>query len=138
MADFSYWGEAVGRGLGWPEQSFRSAYARNRRLATDNAIDESAVAEALFRVVPSSLKWSGPTVELHRQLTASVGKAIAVSSRWPKHVSRFSGELRRLAPQLRERGLSLAFSRSRDQRLISLTYDNDWAFRHPHRNHHGS
>ena len=88
--------------------------------------------------VPPSLKWSGPTLELHRQLTASVGKAIAVSSRWPKHVSRFSGELRRLAPQLRERGLSIAFSRSRDQRLISLTYDNDWAFRHPHRNHHGS
>ena len=138
MADFSYWGEAVGRGLGWPEQSFRSAYARNRRVATDNAIDESAVAEALFRAVPPSLKWSGPTVELHRQLTASVGKAIARSSRWPKHVTRFSGELRRLAPQLRERGLSLAFSRSRDQRLISLTYANDWSFRHPHRSHHGS
>jgi hypothetical protein len=137
MADFSYWGEAVGRGLGWPEQSFRSAYARNRRVATDNAIDESAVAEALFRSVPSSLKWSGPIVELHRQLTASVGKTIAISSRWPKHVSRFSGELRRLAPQLRERGLSIAFSRSRDQRLISLTYDNDWSFRHPHRAQRG-
>ena len=138
MADFSYWGEAVGRGLGWPEQSFRSAYARNRRVATDNTIEESAVAEALFRVVPPSLKWSGPTAELHRQLTASVGKTIATSSLWPKHVSQFSGEVRRLAPQLRERGLSIAFSRSRDQRLINLTYDNDWAFRRPHRDQSGA
>jgi hypothetical protein len=138
MADFGYWGEAVGRGLGWPEHSFRSAYARNRRVATDNAIDESAVAEALFRAVPPSLKWSGTTAELHSQLTAGVGKTIAASSRWPKHVSRFSAEVRRLAPQLRERGLAIAFSRSRDQRLITLTYDNDWSFRRPHRDHSAS
>ncbi len=138
MADFGYWGEAVGRGLGWPEHSFRSAYARNRRVATDNAIDDSAVAEALFRTVPPSLKWNGTTAELHGQLTAGVGKTIAASSRWPKHVSRFSAEVRRLAPQLRERGLAIAFSRSRDQRLITLTYDNDWSFRRPHRDHSAS
>jgi hypothetical protein len=138
MADFGYWGEAVGRGLGWPEQSFRSAYARNRRVATDSSIDDSAVADALFRSVPSTLKWSGTTSLLHRELTESVGKATAASSRWPKHVSRFSGEVRRLAPQLRERGLSIAFSRSRDQRLVTLTYDNDWAFRRPHRDHRGA
>ena len=61
MADFGYWGEAVGRGLGWPDQSFRSAYARNRRSATDSTIEDSAVADALFTSVPSSLKWSGTT-----------------------------------------------------------------------------
>ena len=38
MADFAYWGEAVGRALGWPEQSFRSAYARNRRVG-DRQLD---------------------------------------------------------------------------------------------------
>ena len=138
MADFAYWGEAVGRGLGWPEHSFRSAYARNRRAATDSSIDDSAVAEALFRSVPSSLKWTGSTTELHRQLTANVGRTTALSSRWPKHVSRFSVEVRRLAPQLRERGLAITFSRSRDQRLITLAYDNDWLFRRPHRDHRGS
>jgi hypothetical protein len=138
MADFAYWGEAVGRGLGWPEHSFRSAYARNRRIATDQAIEDSAVADALFSAVPSSLKWSGTIAELHRQLTATVSKEVANSSRWPKQIAKFSGELRRLAPQLRERGLSLAFSRSRDQRLITLQYDNEWLFRRPHRDHRQS
>ena len=69
MADFAYWGEAIGRGLGWPEQSFRSAYARSRRGATDSAIEDSAVADALFGSVPSTLKWSGSTAELHQKLT---------------------------------------------------------------------
>ncbi len=138
MADFGYWGEAVGRGLGWPEQSFRSAYSRNRRVATDSVLEDSAVADALFRSVPSSLKWSGATSELHRQLTASVGKSMATSKRWPKHVPQFSGEVRRLAPQLRDRGLSISFSRSRDQRLITLIYDGDWQFRRPLRDHHQS
>ena len=105
MADFAYWGEAVGQALGWPEQSFRSAYARNRRSATDNSIDDSAVANVLFGSVPSSLKWSGAIGELHRQLTETAGKQVASSRRWPKNVTQFSSELRRLSPQLRVRGL---------------------------------
>jgi hypothetical protein len=72
---------------------------------------------------------------LHRQLTEIAGKALAGSKRWPKSVTQLSGELRRLAPQLRERGLSIAFSRSRDQRLITLAFDNNWSFRRPHGNH---
>jgi hypothetical protein len=134
MADFAYWGEAVGQALGWPEQSFRSAYARSRRAATDNSIDNSAVADVLFESVPSSLKWSGAVAVLHRQLTEIAGKQVAGSKRWPKNVTQFSSELRRLSPQLRERGLSISFSRSRDQRLITLTFDNNWLFRRPHGN----
>jgi hypothetical protein len=134
MADFAYWGEAVGQALGWPEQSFRSAYARSRRSATDNSIDDSAVANVLFDSVPSSLKWSGAVALLHRQLTEIAGKELAGSKRWPKNVTQFSSELRRLSAQLRERGLSISFSRSRDQRLITLTFDNNWLFRRPHGN----
>jgi hypothetical protein len=134
MADFAFWGESVGRALGWPEQSFRSAYARNRRAATDNSIDNSAVADVLFDSVPSNLKWSGALAELHRQLTAIAGKQVAGTKRWPKNVQQLSSELRRLSPQLRERGLSIAFSRSRDQRLITLMFEENWSVRRPHGN----
>ena len=123
MADFAFWGEVGRPGLGWPEQSFRSAYARNRRAATDNSIDDSAVADVLFDSVPSNLKWSGSLANLHRQLTAIAGKQLPGSKRWPKNVTQLSSELRRLSPQLRERGLSIAFSRSRDQRLITLMFE---------------
>jgi hypothetical protein len=132
MADFAFWGEAVGQSLGWPEQSFRSAYARNRRAATDNSIDDSAVAQVLLGAVPSSLKWSGPITALHRQLTQFAGNKVARSKLWPRNISQLCGELRRLSPQLRERGLAIAFSRSRDQRLITLTFDNNWLLRRPH------
>ena len=106
MADFAYWGEAVGRGLGWPEHSFRSAYARNRRAATDSAIDDSAVADALFTSVPSSLKWSGAH---HRAAPPAHGERRQESSplraAGPRTWRGSQRELRRLAPQLRERGL---------------------------------
>ena len=90
MADFAYWGEAVGKALGWPEQSFRSAYARSRRTATDNSIDDSAVADVLFATVPSSLKWSGTIAVLHlssrkspakRSPAPNVGRRMSRSSR---------------------------------------------------------
>ena len=74
-------------GLGWPDQSFRSAYARNRRAATDNSVDDSAVAQVLFGSVPSSLKWSGPVTALHRQLTEFAGKKVAGSKLWPRNIS---------------------------------------------------
>jgi hypothetical protein len=134
MADFAFWGEAVGQALGWPEHSFRSAYARSRRAATDNSIDDSAVADVLFNSVPSSLKWSGTVAGLLRQLTEIAGKEIAGSKGWPKNVTQLTSEIRRLSPQLRERGLSITFSRSRDQRLITLTFDNNWLLRRPHGN----
>ena len=102
MADFAFWGEAVGKALGWPEQSFRSAYARSRRAATDNSIDDSAVADVLFAAVPPSLKWSGAISVLHSQLTEIAGKQLAGSKRWPKSFTQLASELRRLAPELRE------------------------------------
>ena len=41
MADFARFGEAVGRGLGWPDGEFLGAYAENRREATMSAIEAS-------------------------------------------------------------------------------------------------
>jgi hypothetical protein len=135
MADFAFWGEAVGQSLGWPEQSFKSAYARSRRTATDSSIDDSAVVDVLFESVPPSLKWSGSLAELHQQLTELAGKQVAGSRRWPKNVAALASELRRLSPHLRERGLSVSFSRSRDRRLVTLAFDDNWSFRRPHGTH---
>ena len=135
MADFAYWGEAIGRGLGWPEQSFRSAYARNRRGATIDTLENSAVADALFESAPSRTRWIGTCADLHHHLTSHVGKKVATSTRWPKTIARFSSELRRLSPHLRERGLSITFSRNRTQSLIGLTFDKGSLTRFPRLNH---
>jgi hypothetical protein len=50
MADYARWGEAVGRGLGWPSDKFLSTYNANRKEATWTTLDDSAVAVALLNI----------------------------------------------------------------------------------------
>ena len=44
MADFARFGEAVGRGLGWPPETFLAAYLENRREATVSSLEDSILA----------------------------------------------------------------------------------------------
>ena len=95
IADFAHWGEAVGRGLGWPPDQFLKSYLRNREAATIAAIEDSLVASVLL---PHRGSWSGPLAELYDDLTAEVGKKTAGSAGWPKTVAQFARELHRIAP----------------------------------------
>jgi hypothetical protein len=122
MFDFARFGEAVGRGLGWPAGSFLSAYNDNRLDATVATLEDSPVGTALLWLAHRMPKpWSGTTTKLHGRLTQLVGKKIAVSARWPKTSSALGNELRRIAPQLRMHGLSINFERTRESRSITLT-----------------
>src|ERR1039458_8378861 len=47
-------------------------------------------------------------------------------ARWPKTPRSFSNELRQIAPQLRARGLSVRFDRTRKRRLIPITRDENF------------
>src|SRR5262249_17456443 len=47
MADFACFGEAIGRGLGWEEGTFLSAYTENRKDAAALALEDSALASIL-------------------------------------------------------------------------------------------
>jgi len=121
MADFALWGEAVGYGQDWPREAFLSAYTRNRREATVEALEDSPVAAALIRTIPTVEHWTGPCAKLHASLASVIGKKTAASARWPKSTSAFSSELRRLAPQLRMRGINISFSRNSERRLVTIT-----------------
>ena len=83
MADFACFGETVGRGLGWPEGSFLTAYGDNRQAATPSALEDSAVASALL----SNAAWGGLenwtlcASEMLRELTAEVGPRVRASVR---------------------------------------------------------
>ena len=123
MADFALWGEAVGRGLGWPHEAFLSAYTRNRREATTEAIEDSPVAAVLLSTMPSVEKWSGTCARLHASLATAIGKKTTASARWPKSTTLFASELARLAPQLRLRGINITFGRNSERRLVTITTD---------------
>jgi hypothetical protein len=123
MADFARFGEAVGRGLGWPPGTFISAYNDNRRASSAAALEDSVVAATLLELAssgkaPSQAK--SPT-DLLSFLTDMADRKAISSARWPKTPSMLSNELRRLAPQLRARGMSVAFSKTHKSRMITIS-----------------
>jgi len=128
MADFASLGEAVGRALGWEEGSFLRAYRDNRLAATVTSLENSLVAAVLLRTAAwgGLENWTSTASEMLKKLSADVDPKIRASARWPKTPQLFADELRRLAPQLRRRGISVTFTRTAEKRLITINADKDF------------
>ena len=130
MADFAHWGEAVGRGLGWPENAFLKSYSRNRGAATIASVEDSMVASTLLRqdLLPSH--WKGSFAELYLLLTRVIGKHAGKLPGWPKSTAFFAREVHRVAPQLRLRGFSITFSRDSKARKLIIKRNDGCFNRH--------
>jgi len=130
MADFARLGDAVGRGLGWPEGSFLAAYNDNRQAATATSLEDSVIANVLL----TSAAWGGldnwtlSASEMLKELAGRAGPRFRASVHWPKTARSFADLLRRLAPQLRTRGITITFTRSAEKRLITIDADKDFDF----------
>jgi len=124
MADFAAFAEAVGRNLGWPAGTVLSDYNDNRCDAAVTHIEESPVASFLLEWAHELNDWSGTPTELLAQLNTLVEKKVRALRQWPKAPSALARELRRNAPHLRLHGISVAFERNREKRLITLTKTN--------------
>ena len=122
MADFACLGEAVGRGLGWPEGTFVETYGANRHEATVTALEESVLATVLLdcAALGGLINWTKSASEMLDDLADDVPRRVRASSRWPKSPRAFTNELRRIAPQLRTRGVSVTFIRTNTNRLITI------------------
>ena len=96
MADFAEWGEAIGRGLGWGADTFVSTYKDNRKEATHALLEDSPVATVMLALARGGINWSGKPQELYQGVVKIVGDRLGPS--WPKTISMFGSELRRIAP----------------------------------------
>ena len=122
MADYAEWGEATGRGLGWGTGVFASTYKSNRKEATEQVLEDSTVANVVLALARREVDWSGKPQELYQAAMKHASKEIG--PRWPKTISSFGSELRRIAPQLRLHGLSISFERRDGARIISLKMED--------------
>ena len=120
MADFAHWGEAVGRGLGWPENAFLKSYLGTRKAADFASIEDSMVANVLIGAEFIREEYTASLARLHVELTNYLGPQIARSAEWPKCAAHFGRELRRLAPQLRTQGVWLKFVRNNKYRRVTI------------------
>ena len=119
MADFAVWVIAAEAALGWEAGMFLSSYNRNRASAHELALESASIVPPLLRL-PS--EWEGTAGELLEQLLALAGEKITKREDWPANPRALSGQLRRLAPDLRSIGVDVAFApRTGQRRAITIS-----------------
>lgn len=128
MADFAVWATAAEASLGLNAGDFMRAYADNRGVANDIALEFSPVAPEISRFLQGTDAWEGTAGELLVELDARAGDELRRRRNWPKSPRGLSGALRRLAPNLRSTGISVTFpprEAGTGRRLIKLENRGD-------------
>ena len=111
MADFALWVIAAESGLGLAPGEFLTAYRENRKDAHGQALDACPIVEPLERFMSDKSEWTGTAKDLRAELDRKVDDITRSRPGWPKDETRLSGLLRRIAPNLRDRGLDIKQSR---------------------------
>lgn len=112
MADFACWIVAAEPAFRWPAGQFLAAYGRNRRVANSLALESSIIGPSIVALVGSVGLWQGIAGDLLMQLEASfTDEKTRGRKEWPGTPRKLSGELRRLAPNLRREGIEVTFGK---------------------------
>jgi hypothetical protein len=119
MADLAIWVTACEQSLGWPPSTFISAYAANRSSANDAAIEACIVGPVLQAFMAQRITWQGTSTELLAELEKAADDKTCHRKEWPGSARKLSGDLRRLAPNLRAAGIDVDFTKS-GKRLVRL------------------
>jgi len=121
MLDFAIWVTAAEEALGWTEGSFLAAYQANRRHAFEIGLESSLFYKMLAVVILPGEKFVGTASDLLQRLKGAekTGK-IEEAGALPRHASKTSGELRKIAPGLRQIGWTVNFPPRGKLRLIEI------------------
>ena len=119
MADFALWVTACEPALGWTPGTFIAAYASNRSSANDAAIEACIIGPVLQTFMAQRDTWQGTSTELLAELEKTADDRTCHRKEWPGSSRKLSGDLRRIAPNLRAAGIDATFSKSK-KRLIHL------------------
>jgi hypothetical protein len=111
MADFARWAIAAELGLGLREGEFLTSYRDNRQDAHGQALDACPLVEPLERFMSGVSEWTGTATDLLAALEDKTTERQQARPGWPKDGTRLSGQLRRIAPNMRSRGLDITLSR---------------------------
>ena len=107
MADFQLLGEAVAQAQGHPPGYFTSIYGSSASEGIDRSLEVYGVSNAIqvFMADQKDGVWEGTVLALKWALEFLPG---VEKSNWPKSPRGLSGQLKRLAPGLRQRGIQIS------------------------------
>jgi len=104
MADFAIWASAAEIELGFKEGEFIDAYNRNRKEASDVALESAPEAIWVYQFMQDKTMWEGTHLDLLRCLFPQLpGKGRA----FPRTPKALSAVLTRLKPNLRNVGITI-------------------------------
>ena len=121
MADFAQWGVAAEPSLTCETGEFLAAYLANRETANESAIESSVIAEPMVALLDDNEEWTGTPTELLYALEEKIPERTAKQRAWPKRPHNLSGELKRIAPNLRRMGIDVEFGKKSGNRFIHLS-----------------
>jgi len=128
MADFAVWATAGEQAMGLEHGAFLAAYHGNRVMANESALESSPVAKAILDLMTGTTWWSNSASDLLTELEHLADEKTVKLRTWPKTARALSGIVKRLAPNLRQIGIEVEFTREADRqrrRLISLTRQSE-------------
>lgn len=115
MADFAKWAMAAEEGLGLKEGEFMTAYSENRLDFHAQALESCPLFEPLDRFMSQISEWTGTASDLLEEMERKATKSQREDRRWPKDSTRLSGELQRIAPNLKMAGFEVRQYRESSQ-----------------------
>ena len=101
MADFAIWASAAEDVLGFKAEQFMDAYNRNRKEASDIALELSPAAIAVFDFMQKKAEWKGTFGDLLKSINDPQGQT------GPTTPKGFSSALERSKPNLRNAGITI-------------------------------
>jgi hypothetical protein len=123
MADFAKWVTAAEQTLGWHQGSFVSAYSANRKEAEGAALECNAVASAILTMIQAQGSWESTTADLITFLRKRYPAITEGGDAFPRQPAAFGTELRRLAPLLRSRGVTVTLTRTgKERRRVAMLH----------------
>jgi hypothetical protein len=109
MADFAQWVTAAEPALGWLPGAFLTAYLAGQEETNAVALDSYPIVDALRQLLANAGRWEGKPSALLTRLGELARDQGTRAPDWPKKPNVLSGQLKRLAPNLRKIGIRVSF-----------------------------
>src|SRR5581483_9581737 len=120
MADFATWVVACEPALGWETGTFLRAYESNRGEANQVSLDASPIGPLILEIARNDREWIGTPTALWQKLTEMAEQKAQRQAGWPQNGKAVSGQLKRIAPNLRAEGILVNRLRKANERQIQI------------------
>lgn len=110
MADFAIWGAAIAQVLGYGQEAFLAAYARNINIQNEEVLKDSLVGTVVRHFMETRDSWketASETLVAFTETAKKLGINVEQEREWPKAANSLSRKLNELKTNLAQDGIRI-------------------------------